>query len=195
MSSLEIVISITRECLSYPVQLTQSRVEAVASEFLSGNSIPEIDSAFRASPAVQAALLALGRVIVVPAGEVIFRQGSTAMGIYLILEGGARLSMPDGSGAEISFGSRTVGAGSVLGLPAVLCSIPYVFTARAIERCRISFIEAARLNEFLRERTEICMQVVQMMSRELSAMNEASDSLKTCTKTSCSMSGACRSCN
>lgn len=162
-------------------------------EFFSPTSNTENGLAFQAYPELQSALLPLARETIVPAKEDIFPKGAVAKGVYLLIEGNARLLILGDDGTEIS--SRTVGAGCILGLPATLCSTPHFFTARATEKCRIGLIETARLNDFLRERTDLCMQVVQIMSHELSAINKTRAHMRSCSNKKCALNGACRDCN
>ena len=148
--------------------------------------------AFEAHPELQTALLPLATEETVPGERDIFKKGAAAKGIYLLIEGDARLLLANEKGVEL--GSRPVGAGCILGLPATLCSSSYFFTARAASDCRVGFIETARLNEFLRERTDLCMEVVQIMSRELASINKTHGHMKGCKNTGCALNSACNEC-
>ena len=156
---------------------------------------PEARAAFLSHPELQSALLPLAEEHSVLPGETIYHQGAMAKGIYLVMGGSIRLYMLDDKGREIFSKTRNLGVGCILGLPATLCSTPYNFTAQATESCRIGFIETMRLNCFLRERTDLCMEIVQIMSRELAEMKQTRTSMKSCANIECALNGTCQGCN
>jgi CRP-like cAMP-binding protein len=157
---------------------------------------PQALVAFEAHPELQSALQPLAEERYFAPGEDIFCEGAPSMGIFLLLDGSARLFMRDGRrGAEIASSARTLGPGCILGLPATLCSTTYNFTAQAIDRCRVGHIETAKLNDFLRQRPDLCMQIVQIMSRELADISTARARMRSCPKSECALNGACHHCN
>jgi CRP-like cAMP-binding protein len=65
----------------------------------------------------------------------LFRRGDKAVGVFLVRRGKVSLSL-DGT----SVISRTLGPGSLLGLPATLSGEPYSLTATVAEDCQLDFI-------------------------------------------------------
>ncbi|HWR35290.1 MAG TPA: Crp/Fnr family transcriptional regulator [Clostridia bacterium] len=155
----------------------------------SPTELPVNESLFRTTPELETALRALVSPQIALQGETIFAQGGSAKGVYLLMEGAAQLSMLSDGGREIS--NRVVGPGALLGLPATLCSKPYIFSAKAIQQSLFGFIEQPRLLDFLRTRPDLCLVVVQMMSQELSEANNARTRLSQCTNPGCVLAGAC----
>ena len=68
---------------------------------------------------------------------------------------------------------RTVGAGSVLGLPATMCTKPYSLNAAINEPTRYAFVPSGVVKEFLRTRPELCFEVVEILAREVREMRSA----------------------
>lgn len=122
-------------------------------------------------------------------GERLFSFGDAARGVFLILNGTARATLPSKAGGELV--CRTAGAGSVLGLPAALCANFYQFDVAALEALEAVFLPTALVNELLREKPELCMQVMKMMCDELQALKQTRDHMSHCANPSCSLHGQC----
>ena len=88
--------------------------------------------------------------------------------MFLIRKGKVRLDL-DGT----SIASRTLGPGSLLGLPATLNQKPYSLTATAIEDCRLDFIDRDAVLQLLRENTFVCFQALQVLGTEITDMRRA----------------------
>ncbi len=136
------------------------------------------------------ALSPFGRKRRVERGDRLISSGEAAKGVYLIVSGAARVSLPGVKGTV----SHMVGAGSVLGLPAALCSARYEFDAEAMEAAELIFLETGSVNEILREHPALCMQVMTMMCDEMSALKQTRDHMRGCGKKSCSMHEQCSTC-
>ena len=63
--------------------------------------------------------------------RVLFTQGESPKGLYILKSGGARLSMTSPTGDMIM--SIPVSPGSLLGLPALVGNQPYSLTAKALK--------------------------------------------------------------
>jgi CRP/FNR family transcriptional regulator len=121
--------------------------------------------AFTPSAEVRAGMDSLAPGKVLARGTVLFRQGEPARGVWVLHRGRARLTMRTDDGKAIPY--RTVRAGYVLGLPGVILNIPYLFTAELVERSEVAFIERAEMLHFLRQRADLCFDVVQQLGGEL----------------------------
>ncbi len=86
---------------------------------------------------------------------------------------------------------RVLGPGCVIGLPAVLCSQPYNFSAQSQTQSQLGFIESSALQEFLRTQPLLCMEVVRLMGQELSEMNERRTNFDKCRECGCPLVDAC----
>jgi len=148
-----------------------------------------VRSPFLAPPELSAAVRAVASPLLVEPGETVFTAESPATGVYLVTAGTVRAYMLAEDGRELI--CRTLSAGSVLGLPAAMCSKTYQFTVEAVGSVSLSFVETAVLNEMLRGNTALCMLVVGMMSDELTEIHQTHEHMRNCTNTSCSLHGVC----
>lgn len=124
---------------------------------------------FGATVALSEALQTLGVAQTGRAGTHLFRSGDQVRGVFLLLKGSVRLTLDENG---ISY-RRTVGPGSVLGLPATMCLKPYSLTAEVMEPLQYVFVECAIVKEFLRTRPDLCFQVVEILAREVREMRHA----------------------
>jgi len=118
------------------------------------------------------ALQAIGSSIAKSKKSILFRRGDKPVGVFLVRKGKVSLSL-DGT----SVASRTLGPGSVLGLPATLNRRPYSLTAMATEDCRLDFIRREAVVRLLHENTFVCFQALQILGSEISDMRRAMDEL------------------
>ncbi len=136
-----------------------------------------IDEAFRAHPDLQQALEKLATPVAKKKGTVLFRQGQKATGVFVLRSGKAMLSVraKQGGGAA----PKTVGPGSVLGLPANICGKPYSLTAETLEDCDLAYVEREKVVKLLRKDGQLCLHAVEILGRELAALrNELASSPK-----------------
>jgi CRP-like cAMP-binding protein len=149
-------------------------------------------TAFQASQELFKALDAVASDLRAEAGDCIFREGTLSTGVYLLRAGTVRAFSAHKNGREII--NRVVGPGAILGFPAAMCARTFQFSVDALEPATLAFVETRALNEHLRSRPDLCMQVVGMMSDELIELRETRDHMKSCTNTDCSLHSSC-SCN
>ena len=95
----------------------------------------------------------------------LFAEGRPVRGIYILCDGRARLSICSDTGRRLTL--RIAGPGEVLGLGAALSNTPYEITAELLDTSQVVFVRKKELLKFLREHTEVCMQVVNMLSQDL----------------------------
>lgn len=101
-------------------------------------------------------------------GTVLFRQGEPPCGIFLLLDGRARLFLTDDRGRAITF--RRVGPGYALGLPGSILGQRYLFSAELLEDSKVVFVPRDQVLEFLHTRSDLCLDVVKLLGLELSEM-------------------------
>src|SRR3954469_13493146 len=80
-------------------------------------------------------------------GLMLFRQGELPTGLYIIRTGEATLLLKDDNGKEVT--QFNVGAGSILGLPAIVANEPYSLSAMALPHSEISFVEIGVFEELM----------------------------------------------
>jgi len=98
-------------------------------------------------------------------GTVLFREGQSARGVFLLCQGRVRLSLCSESGHRMTV--RVVGPGEVLGLSAALAGGCYEVTAEALDSVQVAAIRRKDLLHFLHEHREVCLQVVNLLSEDL----------------------------
>ena len=100
-----------------------------------------------------------------PRNTVLFAEGRPVRGVYILCDGRAKLSICSDSGRRLTL--RVTGPGELLGLGAALSNTPYQITAELLDSAQVAFIRRKELLRFLRERPEICIQIVHMLSQDL----------------------------
>jgi CRP-like cAMP-binding protein len=66
-----------------------------------------------------------------------------------------------------------VGAGSMLGLPAVVAKEPYSLTAMAREQSEVSFVEMAAFEELMQEQPTLFPKVLEVLAAEVRSARHA----------------------
>ena len=125
-------------------------------------------NAFRSHPRLRDAFESLAQGSFHSKGTILFRQGEASRGVFVLLEGKARLSLRADSGRQVHV--RRVGPGYVLGLPGTILNQPYMFTAELLEDSRVAFVPTASILDFLRNRADLCFDVVELLGGELADM-------------------------
>ena len=126
------------------------------------------NQAFISPPELVAELKPLGHEITCVRGTTLFHEGDPAKGVYIILEGHASLTMTTENGATAL--ARTSGSGSLLGLPGTFLRGIYQLTCTMDQDSRLIFVEREKVLEFLRQRTDMCMLVLNVLGTEVSQM-------------------------
>jgi CRP-like cAMP-binding protein len=147
-------------------------------------------NSFQLSPELLKALAPLASPTTGPANGLVVEQGAAASGVYIIRSGLVRLSMILAKTGKEIF-QRLLGPGCIVGLPAVLCSQPYNFSARCQSDCELDFIESSALQEFLRTQPVLCMEVVRVMGQELTEMNQRRTNFDKCRECGCAYVDTC----
>ncbi len=102
------------------------------------------------------------------AGTMLFRQGEESHGVFLLLEGKARLLLATARRSDLPF--RVVGPGYLLGLPSAIVGSPFIYSAELLEDSRIVFVGRDTLLHFLRTRGDLCLDVVKLLGTEVREM-------------------------
>ena len=135
------------------------------------------------------ALAAAGQMRRVAKGARLFSFGDAAGGVFLILKGTARAALRDEPGRELA--CHIAGPGSVMGLSSALCATRYQFDVEALETVEAIYLGTDAVNEILRQHSEICMRVMNMMCDELTSLRQTREHMQSCEKHSCSLHRSC----
>jgi CRP-like cAMP-binding protein len=122
-------------------------------------------SAFLADSDLIQALEKRATPIVCNEDRTLFHQVDPAVGLYILSQGEAVVSMDAGDDA-IAF-SCTASAGSLLGLPGLIANQPYSLTAVARKGARIGFISKDEFNSLMQTEQPLMVKVLQVLAAEV----------------------------
>ena len=98
-------------------------------------------------------------------GEVLFQQGESPQGLYILCRGNVTLTMTSPTGEEVmSFEAVT---GSLLGLPGLISSMPYTLTAIAHKDSKLCFIDREHFTSFMQANPMLSMKMLQVLAAEV----------------------------
>jgi CRP-like cAMP-binding protein len=113
---------------------------------------------------LHAALGRLGVTVTKRRGERLFEQGKVATGIYLIRSGHIALFVEQVCDKPCT---QVVGAGALIGLPAVMTSNRFSVSAEVLDDCDLVFVSREVVVKTLSHSTELCMQALDVLGREV----------------------------
>jgi CRP/FNR family transcriptional regulator len=114
------------------------------------------------SPDVLKAFEELKYATVLPKGAMLFVEGQSPRGIFLLCTGRAKLSTCSSDGKSLI--TQIAEPGELLGLSAVISGRPYEVTAETLHPCQVNFIKREDFLRFLSEHGEACLRVAQHLS-------------------------------
>jgi CRP-like cAMP-binding protein len=104
-------------------------------------------------------------------GSILFIQGQSPVGIFIIRRGRASLLMRADNGVEIAH--FPVGAGSILGLPAVVARQPYTLSAMADEPLEVSCVSLEDYERLIHEQPSLYPSVLDVLAAEVRSARTA----------------------
>jgi CRP-like cAMP-binding protein len=132
-------------------------------------------SAFVADPELLAALEAQSKTIVCSEDRILFLQGESPAGLYILRSGLATLSMNSLSGEPLI--STEVAAGALLGLPGVIGNQPYTLTGKAAKGAELGFVTTEDFSALMLKNPGLSLRVLRVLAAEVrtarSAITEA----------------------
>ena len=105
-----------------------------------------------------------------PQQTVLFAEGQAPEGVFLLRSGRVKLTVSSRHGRNLFLG--VVGAGELLGLGASVSGKAHELTASTLSPCEALFIPREDFLRFLRERPQVCVEVVRLLSDDLDAAYE-----------------------
>ena len=111
-----------------------------------------------------AAFNQIKHAVVVPEGAIIFVEGQTPRGIFMLCQGQAKVSTTSRDGK--TFILRIAKPGEVLGLHAIVTSKPYEVTVETMQPSQLNFVNREDFLRFLKEHGDACLQAAQQISRD-----------------------------
>jgi CRP-like cAMP-binding protein len=123
-----------------------------------------VSSAFVADPELILELERRAKPIILSPDCVLFRQGDAPTGVYILRKGTAALTSQSEDETILSV---MVGAGSLLGLPAVIATKPYTLTAEAQQGAEISLVTCADFVDLMQTTPLLSFHVLRVLSEEV----------------------------
>jgi CRP-like cAMP-binding protein len=119
-------------------------------------------------PELVDAVVGAGREERYLSGDIIFRQGDKASGLYLVMAGTARVTTTASNGDTLL---TVVKANEVLGEMGVLDGEPRSGTATAASMCVAYVLPTEPVLDLLERSTLVCMRLLALLTRRLRATN------------------------
>ncbi len=110
-----------------------------------------------------------------PPGAVLFVEGQSPRGVYVICSGRVKLTTTSREGKTLIL--RIAQAGEVLGLHGVISGKPYELTAETLQPCQLDFVKSADFLEFLQTHADACLHAAQHLSDDCQSAYEMIRSL------------------
>lgn len=119
------------------------------------------------SPAVLRSLDMASHHSILPAGALLFVEGQTPRGIFVICSGKVKLSTTSKEGKVLIL--KQAEAGEVLGLSATIAGMNYEMSAETATPCQLNFINRTSLMNLLQCESEVGVHAAQWLSRDFQA--------------------------
>ena len=108
------------------------------------------------------AFQAIKSTTVYPKGAVLFVEGQSPRGVYVLCSGRAKLSTSSSEGKTLIM--RVADAGEVLGLSATVSGKPYDASAEVMDAGQVNFVARDDFLRFLAQYGDACLRVAQHLS-------------------------------
>ena len=113
-------------------------------------------------------LESVGQAVSYGPGERVVSEGESGKGIYILRSGAARVSMASHDGKTMQL--RDLEPGSFIGLSSTLSCDHCCYTVEATAVAEFTFVPAEAAQELLRLRPDLCLQVIQLLGKEMSSL-------------------------
>lgn len=133
--------------------------EDCASKALQSN-----DSIAMLSGETLAILDQIARPVTYPEGAVVFVEGQTPRGVFVLCQGQAKLTSTNRDGK--TFIMSIAQPGEILGLQAVILDGPHELTMETLQPSQLAFVECAPFRRFIKDHADACLYVVQRLTHD-----------------------------
>jgi len=142
------------------------------SSFSQERSLVQLDStAFLADSELIRALSEHATPIVCDTNRILFQQDDPPVGLYILHEGEATISMTSQDGQTIL--SVQARDGSLLGLPGLISNQPYSLTAVAHAGARVSFLGRTEFTTLMESNPPLAFKILQVLAAEVRSARNA----------------------
>jgi len=98
-------------------------------------------------------------------GELIFREGEHAIGLFCVSSGKIKVFKTGEEGRDLIV--RLAGSGDVIGYRALISREPYYASAVALEEGQVCFVPAEEFFRYIGANSDFSMELIQTLSRDL----------------------------
>ncbi len=119
------------------------------------------------SHATRQALNQVSHKSVLPAGAILFVEGQSPRGMFVICSGSVNLSTTSKEGKTLIL--KTAAAGAALGLSATIEGTGYESTAETATPCQLNFVDRNHFLELMQTHSEVGVRAAQSLSRDFHA--------------------------
>jgi CRP/FNR family transcriptional regulator len=99
-----------------------------------------------------------------PAGAILFVEGQSPRGIYMLCKGRVKLSTTSAEGKTLIL--KIAQPGEVLGMHATVSGTPYEITAETGQPCQLNFVKRDDFLSFLQKHGDACLKAAQHLSKD-----------------------------
>lgn len=122
------------------------------------------------SPASLAALDNIKHASCYPEGSVVFLEGQTARGVYILCQGRAKLITTNADGKSLIL--KIAQPGEILGLHSAVTGLPHEVTVETLQPSQLAFIRRDDLIRFLNEHGDACLKAAQHLALDCQSAYE-----------------------
>ncbi len=108
-------------------------------------------------------------IVSLATGALLFQEGQNCGGCYYIEDGELLLSITSGE-RQLNVGSAK--SGHLLGAASVVGNCEYRCSAQALRDSKLTFIPAEEMKDYLRQRSDLCLALVERLGEELLELTE-----------------------
>jgi CRP/FNR family transcriptional regulator len=99
-----------------------------------------------------------------PEGAVLFVEGQTPRGVYMLCRGQAKLSVVSEDGRTLIL--KIAGPGEVMGLSSCVMGRPYEATVETLSPCQVNFVRTEDFLRLIRQDGNACLRAALQISRQ-----------------------------
>ena len=116
------------------------------------------------SPSALQSLNDISHKSILPAGAILFVEGQSPRGMFILCSGKVNLSTTSREGKILIL--KTADAGEALGLSAAISGIGYESTAETATPCQLNFVDRKHFLELMQTHSDIGLHTAQSLSRD-----------------------------
>ena len=106
----------------------------------------------------------VSHISVLPAGAILFVEGQSPRGLFILCSGKVNLSTTSREGKILIL--KTASAGEALGLSAAISGTGYESTAETATPCQVNYVDRNHFLELMQSQSEVGMHTAQSLSRD-----------------------------